>query len=177
VTRNYFPPVNAWTIPQDVFLRSLEEMAVDGRTGDEGVALWLGRRKDGRASISHVVGLRGPGVHRGPASLEIEPSLFNEVADLAIAHEVALVGQIHSHGVGWSTDLSPIDRTGGLLVPHYLSVVAPDYALRPETGIADCGVHVFEPGRGYRRLSQEEVADKVEVVPGGTALFLTAGQE
>lgn len=176
MTPNFFPPVTAWAIPHDVLQRSMEEMAVDGRAGDEGVALWLGRRKDGRASISHVVGLRGPGVHKGPAFLEIERALFNEVADLAIAYKVSLVGQIHSHGVGWSTDLSMIDRTGGLLVPHYLSVVAPDYALRPQTRIEDCGVHVFEPGRGYRRLSGEEVADKVTVVPGGTARFLTVGQ-
>ena len=173
---NYFPSVTSWAIPQEVLRRSMEEMAVDGRAGDEGVALWLGRRKDGRADISHVVGLRGHGVHKGPAFLEIEPSLFNEVADLAITHQVSLVGQIHSHGVGWSTDLSMIDRTGGLLVPHYLSVVAPDYALRPETRIEDCGVHVFEPGRGYRRLSNEEIADRVKVIAGGAAPFLTAGQ-
>jgi len=177
VTPTYFPPVTEWAISQDALRRSMEEMAVDGRAGDEGVALWMGRRRDGEASISHVVGLRGPGVHKGPAFLEIDPWLFNEVADLAIAHEVSLVGQIHSHGVGWSTDLSRIDRTGGLLVPYYLSVVAPDYALRPETRIHDCGVHVFEPGLGYRRLSSEEVARRVKVVPSGAASFLTVGQQ
>lgn len=70
---------------------------------------------------------------------------------------------------------SPRASSHDLLVPHYLSVVAPDYALRPETRIEDCGVHVFEPSRGYRRLTNEEIAARVKVIPGAAAPFLTVG--
>ena len=141
----------------------MAEMASDGRRGNEGVALWLGSRAKGEATVTHVVRLVGPGVRKGPALIEIDATLFNEVADVAIREGASLVGQVHSHGVGWSTDLSETDLTGGVRAPFYLSVVAPDYALRAETEIRDCGVHFFEPGSGYRRFSRREITARISV--------------
>ncbi|MER3406785.1 MAG: hypothetical protein C4289_17785, partial [Chloroflexota bacterium] len=84
----------------------------------------------GQAEITHVVGLRGPGVIKRPDFLRIEPWLLNDVTDLAIDLGVVLVGQVHTHGPGYGTDLSMTDRTYGIAVPFYISVVAPDYGLR-----------------------------------------------
>ena len=177
MTSEYFPDVRHWVVPDSALALSIAEMAIDGAQGNEGVALWLGHRGAGEARITHVVALRGPGVLKYPALLLIEPSLLNEVADVAIAQGVVLIGQIHSHGPGWPTDLSYTDRKGGLAVPHYLSVVAPDYALREDTRIDECGVHVFVPNRGYQRLDLAEVSRRVTVVVDPSTVLLTVGDE
>jgi hypothetical protein len=173
----FFAPVHTWRVPASAFAASLREMARDGVRGDEGVALWLGRRGGGRAEVTHVVALRGPGVIKKPDQVVIHPGLVNEVTDLAIELGVVLVGQIHSHGVDYGTDLSDADRAYGIAVPYYLSLVAPDFALRPQTRLEDCGVYVFEPGRGFRRLSVAEAGERVQVVAAGPVPVLTVGEE
>ncbi|MCI0464147.1 MAG: hypothetical protein L0Z62_45010 [Gemmataceae bacterium] len=171
----FFGPVKTWRIPEPALAASLQEMARDGALGDEGVALWLGRRGGGEAEVTHVVALRGPGVIKRPDQLVIQPSLVNEVTDLAIELGVVLVGQIHSHGELFGTDLSYADRTFGITVPYFLSLVAPDYALRPRTRLEECGVHVFEPGHGFRRLSVPEVAQRLHLIPDASTRVLTVG--
>lgn len=172
----FFPRVHRWHLPEPALTDSLAELASDGRDRKEGIVLWLGRRVDGDAAVSHLVLLRGPGIVRRPDLLRIVPALINDVTDLAIEFGVSLVGQIHSHGPGGGTDLSRTDRSQGISAPYYLSVVAPHFALKPRTRIADCGVHVFEPDLGYRRLSNAEVADRIAVSPGDRLPVLTVGQ-
>jgi hypothetical protein len=142
----------------------MSEMAIDGTLNREGVALWLGRRDGVTARVTLVALLRGPGVIKERARLEIAADLFNEVTDVALAHRAFLLGQIHSHGPGWPIDLSPIDHLGGLHMNGFLSVVAPDYGLRLATKISDCGVHVYEQTTGYRRMPSDELNDRIIVV-------------
>jgi hypothetical protein len=152
-------------------------MARDGLLGNEGVALWLGRRGNGRAEVTHLVALRGRGVIKRPDQLVLQPQLVNDVTDLAIKLGVTLVGQIHSHGKLYGTDLSYADRTFGITVPYFLSLVAPDYALRPQTRLEECGVHLFEPGVGFRRLPPAELSRRVFLVSGDPIPLLTVGEE
>jgi hypothetical protein len=174
---SFFPPIEYWCLPQEALDLSQAEMALDGREGNEGIALWLGRRGTGLALVTHVIALRGPGVVKRPDLLQIEPWLLNDVADAAIERDVALVGQIHSHGPGYSTNLSPTDRRYGIAVPGYLSVVAPDFGLRAVAQIGDCGVHVFEAGVGYRRLDPPEIETRVSVIPGGETSLVVIGEK
>jgi hypothetical protein len=166
MTTTYFSEVDRWRIPQPAFRESLKEMARDGEVGNEGVMLWLGRRDGTLVEVTHPVALRGPGVVKKPNYLVIEPELINEVTDLGVRLGAYLVGQIHSHGSGDFVDLSKTDRLYGFHAPFYLSFVAPEYALNPKTGITDCGVHVYEPEAGYRRLSRQEVSRKIDLVEG-----------
>ncbi|MCI0724300.1 MAG: hypothetical protein L0338_35855 [Acidobacteria bacterium] len=172
----YFPEVETWRIPDAAMVESLAEMARDGREGREGIVLWLGRRDNGAAEISHLVVLRGKGIVKEPDLLIIGAELMNDVADLAIELGVCLVGQIHSHGKLYGTNLSPTDRKYGIVVPFFLSLVAPDYALRPDTRIEECGVHIFEPSIGYRRLTPPEVLARIRVVCGESVPVLTVGE-
>src|SRR3546814_10054305 len=80
---------------------------------------------------------------------------MNEVTDVAVDLGMTLIGQVHSHP-GTFVDLSIPDRKYGIKVPGFLSVVAPHYATRPGTSIANCGVHVFDRDRGYERLPRSE---------------------
>lgn len=172
----YFPRVETWVLPEQALQASFHEMARDGQDSNEGVALWLGRQTDADAEITLVVGLRGPGVIKRPDQLRITPWLFNVVTDLALERGISLLGQIHSHGEGYGTDLSPTDRTYGIAVPYYLSVVAPDFGQYAETRLVDCGVHVFEPGLGYRRLPQSEIGQRMRVLQGMPAGFMLVGE-
>jgi len=137
---NFFPRIDRWTIPESVLSISFREMAQDGVQGNEGIALWLGHHSGDRAEVTHLVALRGPGLIKKPNLLMISSGLINDVTDLAIERGVTLLGQIHSHGTGYGTNLSPTDRKYGVAVPYFLSVVAPHYAMKPGTRISECGI-------------------------------------
>src|SRR5689334_12378841 len=76
----FFPPVEVWRLVEGVLEGSLREMSTDGVCGNEGVVLWLGRRAQGQAEITHLIGLRGSGVIKRPYLLIVSPWLLNEVA-------------------------------------------------------------------------------------------------
>ena len=141
----FFAEPKLWRIGKNAYRASLVEMARDGAHGNEGVAMWLGHYEGDAAIITHVGVLRGRYVRKAPALLFIGSELINDLTDLAIAQGVRLIGQIHSHGPRFGTHLSETDRKFGIAVPGLLSLVAPDYALRPDTPITQCGVHVFRP--------------------------------
>ncbi len=173
----FFPRVDCWCIPEIALADSLREMARDGAYGNEGIVLWLGRRRDGEATVTHLVALRGPGIVKRPDLINIEPWLLNEVTDVTIDLGVALIGQIHSHGRHHGIGLSITDRTRGIAVPYYLSVVAPNYATKPGTQIEDCGVHVYEPNIGYRRLAGAEASQRLHVGTGFEVPLILVGEE
>lgn len=163
---NFFPPVHKWKLPETLLSVSLQEMGLDGIDGNEGICLWLGERgEDGVALVSHAVKLREPGIWKSPVNIKIVPELLREIHHFARSNGKVLVGQIHSHGPYHGIDLSPTDIRFGISVPYYLSLVAPKYGLDGTTQWSDCGVHVFEPGVGYRRLLAGEAARALEVDP------------
>jgi hypothetical protein len=171
-----YSKTTAWRVPQTVLGDCLQEMSIDGEHGNEGIVLWLGREESGLAEITHLVKLRGPLIHKKPDQITISSVLFNDVADLAIEHKVRLLGQIHTHGAGYSLDLSQTDRVYGLQVPYFLSLVAPNYG-RSLVPVTSCGVHVFLPGKGYIRLTPTEVNQHVAIIPGPHLPFLEVGGE
>src|SRR3546814_16333189 len=102
---------------------------------------------------------------------------MNEVTDVAVDLGMTLIGQVHSHP-GTFVDLSIPDRKYGIKVPGFLSVVAPHYATRPGTSIANCGVHVFDSDRGYERLPAGDVARRLSVVHRApVSILMVGGQE
>lgn len=158
-----------WILPQAALDRSYEELAGDGARDREGIVLWGGiaepcARYD-TVYVTHVILLRGPGVVREMGYIGIAPELLNDVTDAlaGLDGDVYLVGQIHGHPPLATTDLSEVDIAYGIRTPHYLSVIAPDYGMAPAARLAECGVHVFEPRAGWRRLAPTEVAARVEV--------------
>lgn len=173
----FFEEPERWRIGTQVFAESLSEMARDGIHGNEGVAMWLGHYEGSVAIVTHVGILRGPHVRKEPRLLMIGSELINDLTDLAIEGGVRLIGQIHSHGPYYGTDLSETDRRYGVAVPGMLSLVAPDYALRQGTTLGDCGIHLFQPGIGWRRLSTEEAQRRLSLSDIGGAGILTAGVE
>jgi hypothetical protein len=174
MTNRYFSQIDAWRIPETAIADVLAEMAIDGREGNEGIVLFLGREDLAVAEVTHLVKLRGPGIKKRPWQITISAALLNEVTDVAIEHKVRLVGQVHSHGPGYGLDLSPTDRSYGIRAPYYFSLVAPDYALSSEP-IHRWGVHVFLERQGYVRLPPAEVSRRIQIVPSLRIPFITVG--
>jgi hypothetical protein len=174
MTNPYFSTIDCWRIPEGAIPRSLEEMAQDGESGNEGIVLFLGHHQQLTAEITHLIGLRGPGIQKFPNLINIYPPLLNDVTDLALELKVRLIGQVHSHAPECGVDLSRTDRTYGIRAPYFLSLVAPDYALS-HASIDSWGIHVFMEAKGYVRLSREGVNRRIKVVPGATIPFITVG--
>jgi len=160
---NYFPKTNKWLIPKAALDSSRDEMALDGRYENEGTSLWLGKKENGEARLTHIVFLRGAGIYKSPLNIQVAPELMREVHEKAQAVGAILIGQIHSHSRLCGVDLSQSDHAYGIRVPYFLSIVYPDYAQTESTGIADCGVHVFLPDKGFVRLSRKQVARQIVV--------------
>lgn len=177
MTSPFFPMIQRWRIPALFFQQSLAEMAGDGAHGNEGVALWLGRREGPVAYLTQVVGVRGLDVMRLPDHLSLPATEVNAVADIAIRLGLSLLGQVHSHGPQHGVDLSWVDRAHGISVPWFLSVVVPDYAQRSTTSLFDCGVHVFELGSGFRRFEADELTARVEVTADKVPPIILVGEE
>lgn len=168
----YYLPVNNWVIPRLAWSSSFREMAKDGIEGNEGVALWLGKKEKGVALITHVVFLRGANIIKKPDLLIINSDIINEVTDYTILHELVLIGQIHSHGHYYGTSLSHTDQKYGICAPYYLSIVAPDYGTHLNTTIAQCGVHVYESDCcAYRRLSAPEILQRINFIENTVSLI------
>jgi hypothetical protein len=173
VTNAYFAQTDVWRISDAAIRGSLAEMAIDGKNGNEGIVLWLGRDDDDLAEITHLVRFRGPLVQKFPDLINIHAALLNEVADIAILNRVRLIGQVHSHGCGYSLDLSPTDREYGVQAPGYLSLVAPDYG-STMAPIHSWGIHVFTDS-AYRRLRMHEAQRRIQVTSAPQVPFLTVG--
>lgn len=170
----FFPAIREWYLSPMILAQSFSEMRLDGLKGNEGSCLWLGRREQHNAVITRVVILRGAGILKQPDYLHISDDLMFEVGELAAkSNEVVLV-QIHSHGVGYGTDLSQTDHRYGIRVPYFVSVVAPNYAYI-DVPLVECGVHVFEPLEGYRRLERREIDSRFIVQNNWKAELVTAG--
>lgn len=172
---SFFSPIENWILPEFAITESIREMARDGKKKHEGIVLWLGKRSDEKATVSHLVLLRGQGIVKEPNFLRIESWLLNEVTDVTIDLGVAIIGQIHSHGAKYGTNLSFSDRKYGIAVPYYLSIVAPSYAMKKNIQITDYGIHLFEQGIGYRRLSVAEIKKRIMIIPNGKLPVLTVG--
>jgi hypothetical protein len=118
--------------------------------------------------------LRSDALVKREDHLQIPSAMMNEVTDHCIAEDGILLGQIHSHGPGYGVDLSYADHYLGIRAPGFLSLVCPDFGTRAGTRWDDCGVHLFEGARGFRRMGQGEIAQRFGVLPGKCVHVLTA---
>ncbi len=160
-----------WRLPKNVLADSLMLMRSDGELGREGIVFWLGTHRDGIASIEALLSMNGPGIQKLPLYMKISPDAMNTLADVAGDRGYYLVGQIHSHP-GTFVDLSQADIRYGIAAPFYLSVVAPHYALENDTGWSDCGVHVFSPNAGFRRLTISQAHSVLRVDKDNVAAII-----
>ena len=163
-----------WFLADGLFHAVLEELSIDGLRHREGVAFFLGRHYGPEAHITHLVVLRGERLVKREDHLHIPAALMNEVTDHVIEQQGVLLGQIHSHAPGYGVDLSYPDHFYGIRAPGFLSLVCPDFGMRSETRLEDCGVHVFDAPGGFRRMGNSEIAQRFGPLPDTAVSVLTA---
>jgi len=163
-----------WLLAEGLFDAVLRELSIDGFRGQEGVAFLVGRHVGPEAHITHLIALRGKCLVKREDHLHIPAAMMNEVTDHVIEQEAVLLGQIHSHGPGYGIDLSYPDHYFGIRAPGFLSLVCPDFALRHGTRFDECGIHVFDAPRGFRRMKAGEIGQRFQTLPGKTAQTLIA---
>lgn len=150
-----------WLLPEDLLQKSIAVMSPQGVRGNEGLALWLGRSNGTVIEVTHLVEVTGPGFQTSPLFMKLSMRAMAKLTDLTEQLGRYLVGQIHSHPRNF-TDLSDLDKTHGIRVPNYLSVVCPYYAQRPATTLGECGIHVFD-GRTYLRMNAAATQQRVNI--------------
>lgn len=155
-----------WRLAEGLLPAVLDELAIDGLHNREGVLFLLGRHQELEGLVTHIVVLRGERVVKKEAHLHIPAELMNEVTDHVIEQDAVLLGQIHSHGRGYGVDLSYPDHFHGIRAPGFLSLVCPDFGLRPGTRLDDHGVHVFDAPHGFRRMDKAEIGQRFGTLSG-----------
>lgn len=173
---DFFPKVNRWLCPSALLPRSLEELARDGKFGNEGTCFWLGQKLDSEAIISHLAILRTEGVEKHPFNVTVSAEAMRQLHDAISARNLILIAQVHSHSSACGVDMSPTDHAYGISVPFFLSVIVPHYAQRESTTIADCGVHVCLPDRGYVKLSRRETKKRIVQTPDKSLETIIIGE-
>jgi hypothetical protein len=159
-----------WRFPKDLLAKSLAVMKPHGAHGNEGLALWLGRKEEGAVAITHVISISGRGVRNSPLQLRLSLTCMEAITNLADKVKSYLVGQIHSHPARM-LDLSEVDKIYGIRIQNYLSLVCPYYAQISTLSIEECGVHLFDQGN-YRRFHGEEVRRRIHLTQNHTG-FVT----
>ncbi|HWU77544.1 MAG TPA: hypothetical protein VN043_13655 [Rhodanobacter sp.] len=151
----------AWYLPSDLLSRSLDVMRPQGALGNEGLAFWLGQQAGDDVKVTHMVSIVGAGIRHAPLQLRVSLAAMEALTNLVERVGSHLVGQIHSHPARM-LDLSDVDKTYGIRIQNYLSLVCPHYAQVAAINHCDCGVHLFDQGH-YRRLNSEEVRRRVHM--------------
>jgi hypothetical protein len=150
-----------WNLPSDLLARSLDVMRPQGKLGNEGLAFWLGQQTGFEITVTHIVSFAGAGLRHAPLQLRMSLAAMEALTDLVDRVGSHLVGQIHSHPARM-LDLSEVDKTYGIRIQNYLSLVCPHYAQVPAITLDECGAHVFDRGH-YRRLHSAEVGQRIHV--------------
>lgn len=148
-----------WHFAKDLLAKSLAVMRPKGELGNEGLALWLGSQDGKDVTVTHMISIVGRGIRSSPLQLRLSLASMEAVTNLADQIGCYLVGQIHSHPARM-LDLSDVDKTYGIRIQGYLSLVCPHYAQLRTLAVADCGVHLFDRG-AYRRLRPDEVRRRI----------------
>jgi proteasome lid subunit RPN8/RPN11 len=150
-----------WYLPSDLLARSLDVMRPQGTVGNEGLAFWLGRQTGDDITITHMVSIVGPGIRHAPLQLRMSLAAMEALTNLVERVGCHLIGQIHSHPARM-LDLSDVDKTYGIRIQNYLSLVCPHYAQVPAIDHGECGIHLFDQGH-YRRLHSDEIRRRVHI--------------
>jgi hypothetical protein len=150
-----------WDFPVDLLEKSVAAMRPAGEIGHEGLAIWFGEESGGKVSITHLIVPYGSGLISHPLRLGLSLRAMARLTRLSVELDRYWAGQIHSHP-GLDVNLSNVDKTMGILVQDYLSIVCPHYAQRQIDDVCQFGVHIYDKG-SYRRLSKPEVNSRIQV--------------
>lgn len=159
-------PWNHYRIPLHV-LRETERALLSFHTSDslnEGVVYW-GGRQTGDSTI--VTSAFIPEAEALPGSVETNHEANAHFVDWLHDHALIQVGHVHTHPPGIRSHSKGDDDWIFGKTPHLLSLVVRNYGLDGIRPVEDHGWHICE-GNDFRLFSDEEVRDRVHILPDAT---------
>lgn len=150
-----------WHLPDNLLSQSIAIMRPQGRVGNEGLAFWFGVENQNKLMVTHIVEVFGTGFITTPLHMSLSLIAMTRLTQLTEELNIFLIGQIHSHP-GNFVDLSELDKSHGIRIPDYLSVVCPYYAQRDLVDLEEFGFHVFEKNK-YRRMLNKEISTRISI--------------
>lgn len=146
-----FLGVTRLVVPCRLATAAQEHMRKVGRAGNEGFALWVGRRDGSRFEVDETLIPKQEGmkVDSGVCVTVGREELFRINRYLYTTGRL-LIAQLHSHPTdayhSKTDDTFPIATTAGAF-----SIVIPDFAVRP-FALDDCAVYRLAPKEGWLEL-------------------------
>lgn len=119
-----------------------------GRRGNEGFALWVGRRAGGTFQVDETIIPEQRGIQSASGvCVTVGSEELFRINRYLYSTRRQLVAQIHSHPTdayhSETDDAFPIATTAGAF-----SLVVPDFAVRPFS-LDDCAIYRLVPGDGW----------------------------
>lgn len=134
-----------------------------GLEGCEGMLLWIGIQRDQRVQITRVFIPEQRCVKtRFGVAVELTPHAHYTLPD-TLREAERFYARVHSHPTE-AFHSHRDDQNAVLTHEGALSIVVPDFAARPVLNLADCAIYQLEYGKGWVRLDQAAIAQRIEVV-------------
>lgn len=161
-----FLDIEALVIPQSVIQEGHHFLRIAGRTGREGLVLWIGRRDGVKFVVTELVIPEQQGIRTNDGVCVIieGAALARLNADL-YKRQLQLIAQIHSHpqdAYHSSTD----DEYAIATKVGCLSLVVPDFASRPFS-LAEYVTFRLNTAGQWIELSTIEVSRLIHIAGGG----------
>jgi hypothetical protein len=160
-----FLDIEGLVVPLSVIQEGHNFLRIAGRTGREGLVLWIGRREGVKFIVTELVIPEQQGIRTNDGVCVIieGAALARLNADL-YKRQLQLIAQIHSHpqaAYHSSTD----DEYAIATKVGCLSLVVPDFASRPFS-LAECATFRLNTAGQWTELSTIEVSRLIHIAGG-----------
>lgn len=152
-----------YLVPAPILSETRSFLYQRGREGCEGMLLWIGMQCDQDVQITRVFIPEQRCIKtRLGVAVELTPHAHFTLPDTLGNLEQFYV-RVHSHPT--EAYHSHRDNQNAVLTHEgALSIVVPDFAARSVLNLADCAIYQLEYGKGWVRLDQVAIAQRIEVV-------------
>lgn len=152
-----------YLVPAPILSETRSFLYQRGLEGCEGMLLWKGMQRDQHVQITRVFIPEQRCIKsRFGVAVELTPHAHYTLPD-TLRQAERFYMRVHSHPTE-AYHSRRDDQNAVLTHEGALSIVVPDFAARPVLNLADCAIYQLEYGKGWVRLDQAAIAQRIEVV-------------
>lgn len=156
------PTLSVYIVPERVLAETRQFLYERGRSGNEGVVLWLGNVVDD--TTAHILIAYTPRqvTYQGfGLAVEIPEEERLRIA-MSLPLGVFVLAKVHSHAEE-AYHSAVDDRNPYLNHEGAVSIVVPYFGRGPELKLVECSVNTFSRDRGWTELNASEIARRFVV--------------
>lgn len=162
-----FQAVERVVLPSRVAEVTQDGLRAAGRDGNEGLAVWTGVQEGSAFLVRTVVVPRQSGIRTADGvCVVVGGDELHRLNVETFRRGERLFAQVHSHpGRAYHSDMD--DRYAVVTSPGGLSLVVPDFAVRPFS-VAECAVYRLAADGRWREVPPRQVAGLISLGEGAT---------